>query len=313
MAQIPFKFQLFKFDGICQTVALTLCPLIGKMDGIEPICYSRNVEFAGMIIFQPATLIMNLIALFMTGVMIYHVKTKYTAVGRKEITLFFQLYLATVVLEMLLVSSIIPSASILYPFFTAMHLGLISTTWWCLVFNGFVGFQFAEDGTPLSIWSIRIASLIVFLVVTILAMATFHNVSPFNYTNPTALWSIYFFVNGSGFIIYTLSQIFLVAFTLDDRWPLGDIAFGTLFFAVGQVFMYIFSVGLCEQSNHLVDGLFFGSMSNLLAVMMVYKYWDSITKEDLEFSIDAKQQYWQFQALLKDVGEDKRGTAYDSL
>lgn len=96
---------------------------------------------------------MDLVALCMTIVMIYHVKTKYTAVGkqkkkekkkrknlppkkktkqkimplntvshnalleigRKEITMFFQLYLVTIFLEMLLVTNIIPTASILYP------------------------------------------------------------------------------------------------------------------------------------------------------------------------------------------------------
>lgn len=58
---------------------------------------------------------MDLVALCMTSIMIYHVKTKYTAVGRKEIAMFFQLYLVTIFLEMLLVTNIIPTASILYP------------------------------------------------------------------------------------------------------------------------------------------------------------------------------------------------------
>lgn len=68
---VQFKFQLFKFDGICQTVALTLCPLMGKFDGIEPMCYSRNVEVAGLLVFQPGkkkknrkTLPANLISVF---------------------------------------------------------------------------------------------------------------------------------------------------------------------------------------------------------------------------------------------------------
>lgn len=26
---------------------------MGKFDGIEPMCYSRNVEFAGLLVFQP--------------------------------------------------------------------------------------------------------------------------------------------------------------------------------------------------------------------------------------------------------------------
>lgn len=55
MSIISTNFQAFKFDGICQTVALSLCPLIGKYDGIEPVCYSRNVDLAGTLIFQPGT------------------------------------------------------------------------------------------------------------------------------------------------------------------------------------------------------------------------------------------------------------------
>lgn len=131
-------------------------------------------------------------------------------------------------------------------------------------------------------------------------MATFNNVGSFNYTSPGALWIIYFIVNGSMFLIYTVSQIILVTYTLDDRWPLGDIAFGILFYFCGLIVMYILSVDICEQVKHYLDGLFFGSMFNLLAVMMIYKYWDSITKEDLEFSIDSKHQAWEIEALLKD-------------
>lgn len=53
---VLFKFQSFRFDGICQTVALTLCPLMGKFNGIEAMCYSRNVEIGGLIIFQPGNI-----------------------------------------------------------------------------------------------------------------------------------------------------------------------------------------------------------------------------------------------------------------
>jgi hypothetical protein len=53
MVDITFKFEAFSFTGICQTVALSLCPLIGSADGIEPVCYSRNVDLAGNLIFQP--------------------------------------------------------------------------------------------------------------------------------------------------------------------------------------------------------------------------------------------------------------------
>jgi Chitin synthase export chaperone len=43
--------------------------------------------------------------------------------------------------------------------------------------------------------------------------------------------------------------------------------------------------------------------------MMVYKYWDSITKEDLEFSVGSKQNVWEVKELL---GEDELSQNYNS-
>lgn len=40
---------------------------------------------------------------------------------------------------------------------------------------------------------------------------------------------------------------------------------------------------------------------------MVYKYWDSITKEDLEFSVGSKQNVWEVKELL---GEDELSQSY---
>lgn len=52
--------------------------------------------------------------------------------------------------------------------------------------------------------------------------------------------------------------------------------------------------------KHYIDGLFFGVICNLLAVMMVYKFWDDITKEDLEFSVGSKANVWEVKELLSD-------------
>lgn len=41
----------------------------------------------------------------------------------------------------------------------------------------------------------------------------------------------------------------------------------------------------CQVAGHYLDGLFLTASMILLSVMMVYKYWDSITHEDLEFSV----------------------------
>jgi surface polysaccharide O-acyltransferase-like enzyme len=92
--------------------------------------------------------------------------------------------------------------------------------------------------------------------------------------------------------VYVILQVALVINTLEDRWPLGHIAFGVFFMVSGQVVLYAFSSKLCAGAKHYLDGLFVATVCNLLAVMMVYKYWDSITKEDLEFSVASKANVW---------------------
>jgi Chitin synthase export chaperone len=82
---------------------------------------------------------------------------------------------------------------------------------------------------------------------------------------------VLYLVNGVQLLVYVVMQVILVANTLQDRWPLGDIAFGVFFFAIGQVILYTFSEKICENVQHYLDGLFFATVCNLLAVMMVYK------------------------------------------
>jgi Chitin synthase export chaperone len=78
-------------------------------------------------------------------------------------------------------------------------------------------------------------------------------------------------------VIYVVSQLILVFRTLEDRWPIGDIIFGTVFFTIAQILLFAFSAKICDAIKHYIDGLFFFSLCMLLSVMMVYKYRDSIT------------------------------------
>ena len=52
------------FDWICSQAALVVCPLLGSTGhGIEPICYSRNVQIGNTLIFQPGPSIPSLCAI----------------------------------------------------------------------------------------------------------------------------------------------------------------------------------------------------------------------------------------------------------
>ena len=166
-----------------------------------------------------------------------------------------------------------------------------------------------------------------FIISGAVSILTFNDKAGLSPTNTVGLFVVLYLLNGICLLIYVIMQFILVINTLQDRWPLGDLAFGIFFFVIGQVILYVFSETICEGVQHYLDGLFFATICNLLAVMMVYKvceakrwpnhivhmvdllqYWDSITREDLEFSVGTKQGNWEVKELLPE--EDRRGTIY---
>lgn len=79
---------------------------------------------------------------------------------------------------------------------------------------------------------------------------------------------------------------------------LGDLFFGVCFFGMGMTTIFAFSNQICLFAAHYIDGMFLGSGFVLLAVMMVYKFWDSITTEDLEFAVVGGSQVWHLQNTM---------------
>ncbi|KAF5347046.1 hypothetical protein D9758_011632 [Tetrapyrgos nigripes] len=296
------------FDGVCQTAALVICPLIGDQ-GIEPTCYSRNVDLGGNLLFQPSTVFVHVVAIIMTIIMILHIRSKYTAVGRKEILTFFYLYAVIQLLAIFLDGAVIPTANAAYPWFAAVYTGLLAAAYCCILVNAFVGFQFAEDGTPLSLWGLRISCLAVFGVAFFIAIATFKSIAGLSPTKPIGLFIIYLIWPIICAAVYVVLQLILIFRTLEDRWPLGDIVFGTAFWVIGMVLLFAFSATICDAIQHYIDGLFFSELCVLLSVMMVYKYWGQY--HDLEFSVGSKAAVWEVKdPLLAGQGNSAHGGDY---
>ncbi|KAI1122928.1 chitin synthase export chaperone [Nemania abortiva] len=302
------------FTDICHTAPLPLCASVGPMTtissgvGVETDCFARNIELANTIIFQGASSFLHIIALAMTVVMILHIRGKFTAVGRKEILTFFYLFLVLTVFSLIIDAGVVPVGSDPYPYFVAVQAGFSSALVTCLLINGFVGFQLYEDGTPMSLWMLRLCSSVAWIITFFVALATFKSWAGLGPTNTVGLFAVLYLLNGVQLVIYVALQVLLVVRTLEDQWPLGHIAFGVFFFVVGQVLLYAVSSTICNNTSHYIDGLLFATVGNLLAVMMIYKYWDSITKEDLEFSVGTRMNNWEVKELLPE--EDRRNTIY---
>ncbi|KAI8913203.1 chitin synthase III catalytic subunit [Gorgonomyces haynaldii] len=309
----PVNFAFGSFDWFCSRLGLTVCPLVGPTGGVEPQCYSRNIEIGNTLIFEPSVIVIHLISLIMTVIMIAHVRSKYTAVGRKEILVFFYLYVLTTFVELLTVGGIIPLSSPVFPYAVAIYIALTVCTFWCLFVNALVPFQFVEDGTPLSLWSVRISTFVVFLASLFISIATLTNVAGFTSATPGALWVTYFVIPPILVLLYSIFQIVLVVRTLEDNWAITDIAFGLFFFVAAHVTNFFLSPPICDLAKHYLDGMFFGNIFTLLAVMMVYKYWDGITKEDLEFAVGGKNHTWEVRdPLLNDAAMAQLSKNYGS-
>ncbi|KAK7509863.1 chitin synthase III catalytic subunit [Phyllosticta citricarpa] len=293
------------FDTLCEQAPIPLCILVGPPSnisfdghGIQPKCYARTIELANTLIFETAADFMHILALIMTTIMIVHVRSKFTAVGRKEITTFFYIYMVLTILSLLLDAGVVPPGSGAFPYFAAAQNGFSSALCMCLFVNGFVGFQLYEDGTRLSVWLLRAFSLVFGGVSFIVSLLTFKEWAGLGPENTTGMFVVLYLFNAIFIFVYLVMQLMLVLNTLEDRWPLSHIIFGVFFFVIGQVILYTFSSTICDNVAHYLDGLFFATICNLLGVMMVYKYWDSITKEDLEFSVGIKAHNWEVKELL---------------
>jgi hypothetical protein len=192
-------------------------------------------------------------------------------IGRKEITSFFYIYMLLTFISLCMDSGVVPPGSEPYPYFAAIQAGLTSALCVCLLINGFVGFQLYEDGTTLSVWLLRGVSLVFFIITFLVSLATFKSWAPLRPTRTVGLFVMLYLVSGICLLIYIIMQFILVLNTLQDRWPLGDLALATGFLIIGQVILYALSNTICNRVQHYLDGLFFATICNLLAVMMVYK------------------------------------------
>ena len=245
----------------------------------------------------------------MTVIMVIHVRSKFTAVGRKEITTFFLIYFLLEVFSLLLDAGVIPPGSGSLPWFSAVQNGLSSALCLSLCINGFLGFQVYEDGTALSVWLLRGLSAIWGAIVFLVSILTYKSIGGLGPDNTIGLFVVLYVLNALLLAIYIGMQVLLVLGTLEDWfWPMGNIVFGVFFFVIGQVILYALSDTICSKAEHYLDGTFFATITNLLGVMMVYKYWDGITTEDLEFSVGTKVGGWDVKEAQPMLGPEYDGS-----
>lgn len=187
--------------------------------------------------------------------------------------------------------------------FTAVHLGAIVATLWVLMLNGIVGFQLLDDGTPLSLGLILVSAAALFIGTGYIALDTAFSYS--GHFDPSMRGDNR---NVGLYVLYQLAPlVFLAAFfiletvlvlrVLGEKKPMRTFCerYGgydtnlvvlvyllgaALLFAIGQIFQYVISTHICSGTNGKINGALFETLFTLLAVVMTWVFWSSITEDD---------------------------------
>ncbi|KAG7910986.1 hypothetical protein KL906_001366 [Ogataea polymorpha] len=280
------------FSAICTKTSLPLCTLVNPLHstnnsfpGIIPECYARTVDISNTLIFQIGTAFIHIATLIVTLMIIYNVRLRYTAVGRKEMLVFYWSFTLFTVSSLIVDTGVSPTGSSTYGYFVSFQLAMCSVCCWTLFFAGLSGLNFWDDGSYHTMVALYVTSGAVFALNFLVALITFNNwTSIINPSKTVPLFVLYFVVNGFLLLVYLLCQLFICFVTLVlNWWALGALSFAVFFFVTAQCLLYMFSFQICSSLSHYVDGLIFSTLSNLFAIMMVYKYWDIITFDDDEY------------------------------
>jgi hypothetical protein len=152
--------------------------------------------------------------------------------------------------------------------------------------NGLVGYQLLDDGTPVSVGLLFISSLVIFIGTGYIALDT--GFSWTGYWDDTlagenqayALYTLYQLVPLVFLVIFFCLEAFLVLRVLGERKPMLYLLGAAVLFAIAQVFQYVISVHICTGTSGKINGGLFETLFTLLAVVMVWVFWSSITEDD---------------------------------
>ncbi|KAH3685677.1 hypothetical protein WICPIJ_003361 [Wickerhamomyces pijperi] len=288
-----------KFNDLCEKTSLPICQVLinGESDviktGILPTCYARPIELANTVIFQVGNAFVNIGALIILMIIIYNIRAKYTAIGRLEMLTYYHTLVGMIICSLVVDCGVTPPGSASYSYFVALQLAFASASCASLVFCGLLGFRLWEDGTKVSLWILRAFAFVWGVVTFIVALFTFHDWDKnhvIDGDHTTGLFVICYVINAVFLGLYLITQVVLATMVLQNYWVLSTIALSLISFVLGQIFVYVLSEPICQGVNHYIDGLFFGSLCNLFSIMMLYKFWDMTTDDDLEFSISINRK-----------------------
>ncbi|KAE8449708.1 hypothetical protein EG329_007483 [Mollisiaceae sp. DMI_Dod_QoI] len=283
--------QFGNFHNFCRDSSLPICNIFPGFSYENSTSFAGGCQLTGIPLSNGrhlgnlGSILLCGIAIVVSAFLLWRSEQKQAAVGRREMQVFLVGYILIEICEIFTVGKF-PLSNTVRIAFTGIHLGFIVATLWILMLNAVVGYQLLEDGTPLSIGLIVGSAVAIFIGTGYITLDTGYS------------WTGHFDSSLSGqnrnialYVLYQLAPlVFLFAFfvletalvirVLGERKPMIYLAAAALLFAIGQIFEYIISVHICHGTHGKIDGALFETLFTLLAVVMVWVFWSSITEDD---------------------------------
>ncbi|KAI1298637.1 chitin synthase III catalytic subunit [Xylaria venustula] len=281
--------QFGNFENFCRGSTLPVCNVLsnshnqlGDWGGCEltgiPLKNGEHLRNLGSILLCG-------IAIVTSAFLVLRSERKRAAVGRREMQLFLIGFIIIEIAEIFSVGGFPLSPKVRIAF-TGIHIGMIIATTWVLLMNAIVGFQILDDGTPLSLGLILISAAILFIGTGYITLDTGLNwTGEFegSYSPPNrniALYVLYQLVPLIFLVAFYVLEAFLVLRILGELRPIIYLTGAAVLFALGQIFNYVVSPYICNGTAGKIDGALFETLFTLLAVIMIWVFWSSITEDD---------------------------------
>ncbi|KAH9948055.1 chitin synthase III catalytic subunit [Amylocystis lapponica] len=259
--------------------------------GVNPECGTLRVGFDNSLGNVANIVICGISIIFVTVLIIWTSRRK-AAVGRVELRLFLILYLLTLPLQLITTGSFLEQGSTALTAISAVHAGLVATTFWTLLGNGLISTQLVEDGTLSSLIPFGFFTLAFFIATTYIALDVgFTFTAVFGPSNPPQnLSSIPLFVltsiwPGAAAILYFCLMLYVVLGILNEVRPIWYYILAAVLFVLSQLDYFLLSKVICKGTSAKIDGSFVATFLETAAVGVLYLAWRSITEGEHYFAV----------------------------
>ncbi|KAL0265776.1 UNVERIFIED_CONTAM: hypothetical protein PYX00_011491 [Menopon gallinae] len=253
--------SILNLDHTCREVDLPLCRVI-KAQACKYT--SRKAPIGAMDVHSPSTVALLLVALLCSLRLLVNTKRHYAAIGRKELVLFFYMYIGCLSIDTILISGI-ELESTVYTYLTTMQLSLAATALFSLFVSGITSAVFSDIGILKSIVVVRVLSFVYFLVVGAVTLAGLVS------KNGVVLFFLLFVLNLCIALCYIVSQLILLTRNDSEVWAYGTLAVAAMFFVPAVAVLLYGANHVSFWSERYLDGLFVFHLFMFCTIIMVHK------------------------------------------